>query len=619
MASEDGKNVVHMAAWQGCMENLVYLVEELGCNVNVVATGPYSYGKTPIFFAATRSRNSVVEYLLQRGAQVRIVNNKGQSVLSIASSHLEPSIVAKIQQQEEEQEQQQQESSLSTIPWRNYRSTHSDGLEYGDLDPRFLERPLRPTDVVTRFAVNPTTKQSRRGSFLRRNPHLTNHNDGAAESSSQRRRRRQQAKRNKKKEQKRLLSSLSKEETLERESAWEELEKVLVLLPQQQESPAAAMVGQEDKVNECLTTIVRLSDKERRSWLPETAKRLQEMVGDDDDDNNNNNNNNNQLEMILNSAIEQSSGRVQSLLTKLHDWVFLASPRGGETEDSSSSRQPNGASSLKQTKKPSLALLLSKQPLWSRAYECVRGLTFASSLGTNPINGTLSLPQSPVWVDSVDAFVEMEKALSDAALVALDTEWYTKRRRRRTTTTDDNDDGTMVGLATLQCATTVVERGSTPPNTIVVKAWVIDLLQESIRPLVRHWIRTSLFAGRRTALLGFAFQHDLSKLQDFVEEEDEEENDNEASPSLLLRDDCLLDLQTLATATVFCRQKLLPGLQTCCARYADRPLSKEEQCSSWECRPLTESQLHYAGLDAAVLLVLLAELYPSAVAAEENS
>ena len=55
--------------------------------------------------------------------------------------------------------------------WWNFRASHSDGLEYGDLDPRFFQdRPLRATDVVTPLAINPTTKQTRKGGFARRNP-----------------------------------------------------------------------------------------------------------------------------------------------------------------------------------------------------------------------------------------------------------------------------------------------------------------------------------------------------------------------------------------------------------------------------------------------------------------
>ena len=52
--------------------------------------------------------------------------------------------------------------------WINWRLTKSDGLTYGDLDARFLERPLEPSDVVDDVAVNPTTHISRRGAFLRK-------------------------------------------------------------------------------------------------------------------------------------------------------------------------------------------------------------------------------------------------------------------------------------------------------------------------------------------------------------------------------------------------------------------------------------------------------------------
>ena len=103
--------------------------------------------------------------------------------------------------------------------WLNFRASHSDGAVYGDLDPRFLERPLRlepsngqqqqqqattttnssssssssvegtsedlddfraaklaqnssnfPADVVTPLSINPTTREMRRGNFERNNP-----------------------------------------------------------------------------------------------------------------------------------------------------------------------------------------------------------------------------------------------------------------------------------------------------------------------------------------------------------------------------------------------------------------------------------------------------------------
>ena len=102
-ALNDGKSPVHMAAWKGCLENLKYLRETLACNIDIISTGEFSYGKTPIFFALTQSREDVVVYLLDQGACVKIVNNKGQSPLSIAASHLSEAAISRIQSQEQNQ------------------------------------------------------------------------------------------------------------------------------------------------------------------------------------------------------------------------------------------------------------------------------------------------------------------------------------------------------------------------------------------------------------------------------------------------------------------------------------------------------------------------------------
>ena len=72
--------------------------------------------------------------LLERGAATKIVNNKGQSVRALARSHLKPETYAAIVAAEEK----------DTREWINWRLTKSDGLTYGDLDARFLERPLEP-------------------------------------------------------------------------------------------------------------------------------------------------------------------------------------------------------------------------------------------------------------------------------------------------------------------------------------------------------------------------------------------------------------------------------------------------------------------------------------------
>ena len=154
-----GKGPLHFAAWRGSPKNCEILIDA-GCDVEAPATGEFSYGKTPLFFAVTRCRDATVLALLERGAATKIVNNKGQSVRALARSHLKPETYAAIVAAEEK----------DTRAWINWRETKSDGLTYGDLDVRFLERPLEPRDVVDDVAVNPTTHISRRGAFLRKNP-----------------------------------------------------------------------------------------------------------------------------------------------------------------------------------------------------------------------------------------------------------------------------------------------------------------------------------------------------------------------------------------------------------------------------------------------------------------
>ena len=52
------------------------------------------------------------------------------------------------------------------------------------------------------------------------------------------------------------------------------------------------------------------------------------------------------------------------------------------------------------------------------------------------------------------------------------------------------------------------------------------------------------------------------------------------------------------------RRARLPSLRDCCATWLRRRLDKSEQCSDWDRRPLSASQLAYAALDASVLLPL---------------
>ena len=160
---ESGRSPLHHACWRGSLAN-VELLLDLGCDLDAWSTGLHSYGKTPIFYAITRCRNEVVELLLARGAKTRILNNKGQSVLSLASSHLRPAVIEAVAEAEANEGEELPEAwrarlaglpqsarpALRTGGWLDFWASHPDGQTYGDLDPRFYvarSRPLSPSDL----------------------------------------------------------------------------------------------------------------------------------------------------------------------------------------------------------------------------------------------------------------------------------------------------------------------------------------------------------------------------------------------------------------------------------------------------------------------------------------
>lgn len=159
-SDKSGKTPMMMAAWRGSIDNVLTLLE-FGCDVDCVACGEFTCGKSAIFFATTRCRDDVASLLISRGATLRLVNNKGQTPRSLAVSHLSEETLALFI------------SAEGYGEWQNYRATHSDGCVYGDLDLRFLDRETSADDVVVDVCVNPTTKQSRRGNFDRNNPGVT--------------------------------------------------------------------------------------------------------------------------------------------------------------------------------------------------------------------------------------------------------------------------------------------------------------------------------------------------------------------------------------------------------------------------------------------------------------
>jgi len=482
------KSPIHMAAWQGSLENLQYLVEDVDCCINSISTGEYTYGKTPLFFACTRCRASVASYLLDQGAHVKIVNNKGQSIRSIASSHLPPDLIGRITETEQEQDE----------PWLNFRETHSDGLEYGDLDPRFLERPLRDTDVVTEWAVNPTTPQSRKGSFLRKNPQR------APKSSKPKKPVRRKPP---------VAFGLSKEEEEQLEQAWKSVEN-------------SALKGHMQ--HSSWETVVVLSVKRRQAWTEQASERfLHKGISST---------------LLQQEAKTMESNRASGMLSK------IASVMNGEVQPFQS----------EQPKRKVWRNVPSDEAL-QKMYQLVKSLSLAQLLSDD--ENMLVLPRSPHWVDNPNNLGQVTAAIcSNPTMCAIDTEWFTDERGN-------------THVATIQIAL------PTSPDS----PWVIDLVDPTMR--ARACSLMVIIFEKVQFVLGFAMERDVEKLEEYT--------------NLKLARERCVDIQLLFGKN--------HGLAACVQQVSVNTLDKSPQCSDWKQRPLTDVQLHYAGLDASILLFLLAE------------
>ena len=75
----------HRFSPTGMLPAVKYLVEELHADVNV----PDGAGNTPLHNAASRGDNEMIEYLVSRGANVKAINRKGQTVADMANGPMQ--------------------------------------------------------------------------------------------------------------------------------------------------------------------------------------------------------------------------------------------------------------------------------------------------------------------------------------------------------------------------------------------------------------------------------------------------------------------------------------------------------------------------------------------------
>ena len=700
--------------------------------MNAISTGKHNYGKSPIFYAITRGRQDIVRYLLNYNeggskVNVRIVNNKGQSVYSLAYSHdFSEDILSSIREREgDDLHQTNYAQCENNLQWLDYSVSHSDGCIYGDLDLRFLSRPVTSEDVIKdNIVVNSTTKESRRGNFALNNPSAS----GAHVKSGKK-------KRGDKKEQKKAeqIKQLSEDQhndlekiwtdvayALQQNDSWElfssllaivqnwegtkvrlpwiadsashldffiQLEKVSSELSSSNKtintsidfksllSDAVVLCGSGDRhatltkrilskaiedphsqTNEMIqrhdkNSLLRMQDERlARFWatIDESIKRRKPdeiyfslmkpvILCDTAKRTNWTHDYSKQLNQVLKSnSLELTDTIMQQVLKKCtvssNKYASLLKrilTRSSEVDSTNSAITHND-----NIQRRAAPVKKNKHELPSDYHLFIKSLQKTSSccgdlptwndltrphLPSKVKNCELSLSKAPLFVDSRIELSKLESKLREATshsgstgatiaeddniqfsqLVSFDSEFYT---------TDNGD----TEVATIQFG--LWDNGC-------CNAWVVDLLpnDEDYYSLTCNMLRW-LFVESGSHIIGFAPRHDLHLLSTYLGED-----------ILALSSSTIWDLQILAAYKMvedagsdIEKKKTMasvPGLKSICSYFSNElklqnvkrnkqswTLSKEEQCSDWSRRPLSPNQLEYAGLDAAVLLVLLSEL-----------
>ena len=209
---------------------------------------------------------------------------------------------------------------------------------------------------------------------------------------------------------------------------------------------------------------------------------------------------------------------------------------------------------------------LDSEP-WRDACRAVSGLSVKDSL-SELSSGRICLKSPPVLVESVEGLLSLEEdVFASADLVALDTEFRSNNRGA------------------------VFQLSFRPRNGDELETFVVDLMAADHDEVFRRVCRTfieKLFLAK--TVVGFAVRNDLKAI------------DSVLGSNLLPRAEHVLDVQQLWGNEQ-------PSLASCVQKYSSdgRKLWKGSQAHGWEKRPLSSAQLEYAALDAAVLLVILAE------------
>lgn len=199
---------------------------------------------------------------------------------------------------------------------------------------------------------------------------------------------------------------------------------------------------------------------------------------------------------------------------------------------------------------------------------------------------TLALPAAKCVDDakSLRGFcVAADAWCASSATIGFDCEW-----RPRRLDAADGEDGEARAAAALPVA--VLQLASAEDAFIIDiltlsytgDGEALDMLSGAVGALFRCVALTKL---------GFASKGDTDRLEAVL-------------PGCTDAVASLIDVQPLVRDALGLKRKATPGLRHACAALLAIDLSKDQQTSDWEVRPLTAAQMTYAATDASVLLPL---------------
>ena len=133
----------------------------------------------------------------------------------------------------------------------------------------------------------------------------------------------------------------------------------------------------------------------------------------------------------------------------------------------------------------------------------------------------------------------------------------------------------------------------------------MSILLQEYRRRLSETLRRVLLEEERPRAVGFAFAADAQKLARWLHAVGSCDGGGSALSAVELTTairSTTIDVQKLASEAGLGSRGQAASLQAVCRHWLSHLLSKDEQCSDWSVRPLSDRQMRYAAIDAIACL-----------------